>query len=116
MRPSNQVPSTGRTRGRPSAVDVATQNNLAAPSWASTVSHASIPAGPVATPYSRGIPGRSMVGWVVAGMEDLRSAVLAVAPLSPHQPAEASMSLERYERLVATNPGVERKGKTLPYT
>ena len=26
------------------------------------------------------------------------------------------MSLERYERLVATNPDVERKGKTLPYT
>jgi TfoX/Sxy family transcriptional regulator of competence genes len=26
------------------------------------------------------------------------------------------MSLERYERLVATNPKVERKGKTLPYT
>ena len=26
------------------------------------------------------------------------------------------MSLERYERLVATNPEVERKGKTLPYT
>jgi len=26
------------------------------------------------------------------------------------------MSLERYERLVATIPGVERKGKTLPYT
>ena len=26
------------------------------------------------------------------------------------------MSRERYERLVATNPDVERKGKTLPYT
>lgn len=26
------------------------------------------------------------------------------------------MSLERYERLVATIPGVERKGRTLPYT
>jgi hypothetical protein len=26
------------------------------------------------------------------------------------------MSLERYERLVATIPGVDRKGKTLPYT
>ena len=26
------------------------------------------------------------------------------------------MSLESYERLVATSPGVERKGKTLPYT
>ena len=26
------------------------------------------------------------------------------------------MSPERYERLVATIPGVERKGKTLPYT
>jgi TfoX/Sxy family transcriptional regulator of competence genes len=26
------------------------------------------------------------------------------------------MSLERYERLVATSPEVERKGKTLPYT
>jgi hypothetical protein len=48
-------------------------------------------------------------------MADLRWAVLAVAPLSPDEPAEASMSLERYERLVATNPGVERKGKTLPY-
>ena len=26
------------------------------------------------------------------------------------------MSVERYERLVATSPDVERKGKTLPYT
>jgi hypothetical protein len=36
--------------------------------------------------------------------------------LWPDTPKEATVSLERYERLVATSPGVERKGKSLPYT
>ncbi len=41
---------------------------------------------------------------------------MAAMPKSPGTPYRAVKQLALYERLVATQPGVDRKGATLPYT